>query len=128
MGSVRLTPLALPLRTGARAEFSFGLADGAAEIRRATFTLRHFREAAAEEATPLCTLAVAESGDPPPRTMQAGLDVVVAFDVPGDAPGTRMVSATPSYWEFEVVGETREGLYEERFLVPLYAAAERSSP
>jgi len=113
-----------PFPTGERAEFTLGVSDGGAEIRDATLTLRHFRESrdgtGSGGGLPLCTLAVQESGTPAPRDFLHGVDQRVAFDVPADAPGTVISSAHPSYWELEVRGRTSAGLYEERFLVPVY--------
>jgi hypothetical protein len=127
MGTVRLGFRRFPMRAGGPAEFTFEVSPGGADIRGATFTLRHFRESADADGPggglPMCDLAIVETGDPPPRLVEAGLGLPISFDVPASAPGTDVYAASPAYWEFEVVGATREGLYEERFLVPLYAAA-----
>jgi hypothetical protein len=125
MGNVYVGFRRFPFHPGERAEFTCGVSEGGADIRGATLTLRHFRESrdgtGSGGGLPLCTFAVEEAGGPTPRDFVHGVDQGVSFDVPSDAPGTVISSAHPSYWEVELRGTTKLGLYEERFLVPIYA-------
>lgn len=125
MGSVFLGFLKFPYHPGERAAFTFGVSGGGAEIRNATFVLRHFQESrdgtGAGGGLPFCTASVEEAEPPPNRVFAAGVDQRLFFDLPADAPVTAISAWRPSYWEMEIRGDTREGPYEERILVPVYA-------
>jgi hypothetical protein len=131
MGSVFLGFLRFPYRPGERAEFTFGVSGGGAEIRDATFVLRHFQES--RDGTgpggglPFCTASVEEADPPADRVFAPGVDQRLFFDIPADAPVTSISAWKPSYWEMEIRGVTREGPWEERVLVPVYARVANSS-
>ena len=125
MGHVVVCSMRFPVHPGGRAQFTVGVTDGGAEIRDAEIVLRHFRESrdgtGPGSGLPLATATIAAIEPLPDGTLPPGVHRPVAFDVPADAPGTAIASANPSYWMLEIRGRTRAGLYEDRFLVPLYA-------
>lgn len=55
----------------------------------------------------------------------AGAPASLAFDVPGDAPGTALGELPPRYWELELRSEMPGIDYGATFLVPIYRVAER---
>ncbi len=125
MGSVFLGFLRSPYHPGERAAFTFGVSGGGVEIRNATFVLRHFEES--RDGTgpggglPHCTASVDEADPPADRVFVPGVDQRLFFDIPAAAPATSISAWRPSYWEMEIRGDTREGPWEERVLVPVYA-------
>jgi hypothetical protein len=114
-----------PLFVGERAEMTFGVSEGGADLTDVQITLRRLRESrdeAGPDATaPFCEQTLHEAEPPPESTLPAGVHRRVVFDVPADAPGTTILSARVLYWEVRVQALADGRPYEELFLVPLYA-------
>lgn len=118
-GSVRLAWHTRPLVTGGRAEFTLGVSDGGARFESATVRLRSIEEHPSRAHLIWCTwtdvVEFAREFAPGP-----GHDVFVAFDIPAEAPGTRIDVREACWWELEVTGTSDAGPIGERFVVPIY--------
>lgn len=127
MGRAVLSFQRFPFHPGERVALTFGVTAGGTDIKGAGFTMRHLRESleglGRGGGLPVSDFRVEEASRTRADDFVAGVDQEVFFDVPAGAPGTAITSAHPTYWEVEVRGTTREGAYQETFLVPIYAAS-----
>lgn len=108
-----------PLVTGGRVELMLGVSDGGARFGRATVRLRAIEEHPARTHLVWCTWTdirvIAPDAAPGP-----GNDVLLAFDVPEAARGTRLDVPEACWWELEITGSSDAGPMRERFVVPIY--------
>jgi hypothetical protein len=112
-----------PYAPGERVTLHFGASDGGARFDRATFTLLRIEEtpgAWIRSQHILQPTFCLEDRRPPGALPGPGQDVLVEFDVPADAGGTRLSAPLPEYWVLHVGGETSAGPYAESFLIPIY--------
>jgi hypothetical protein len=117
-----------PYHPGETVTLHFGMSEGGAQFRRVEFSLFHVREfkggwLGMQRGTGAAPRGVERR--PPGLLPGPDFDVEVSFDVPAEAPGTRLADDLPSYWVLDVRGVTSAGPYVERFLVPIY---ERPAP
>jgi hypothetical protein len=118
-GSVRIAWPKWPLHTGGRVEFTLGVSDGGARFERATVRLRGIEEHPDRTHLVWCTWTDVREF---PRDFAPGPehDVLVAFDLPATAPGTRLDTPEASWWELEVSGPSDAGVVRERIVLPIY--------
>jgi hypothetical protein len=118
-GSLRIAWPKWPLHIGERAEFTVGVSDGGARFERMTARLRAIEEHTHREHLAWCTWTDLRefSRDEAPGP---GHDVLVTFDVPAVARGTRLDTREACWWELEVFGPSDAGVLRERFAVPIY--------
>jgi hypothetical protein len=118
-GRIRVDWSSWPIVCGGRAELILGVSDGGARFERATVRLRAIEEYPSKVHLVWCTWTdvrdVASEAAPGP-----GHDVLVAFDVPAAARGTRLDVPEACWWELEVTGASDAGPIRERFVVPIY--------
>ena len=118
-GSLRIAWPKWPLRTGERVEFTLGVTDGGARFERVTVRLRGIEEHPGRAHLVWCRWTDIREF---PRDFAPGPghDVLVAFDVPATARGTRLDTPEASWWEVEVSGPTDAGQVRERIVLPIY--------
>ncbi len=122
-GSVHVWFVRFPYATGDRAQLHFGVSEGGAAISDVEFALVCTAETPMSlDRTERNAVGCVEPAERPPSEVTPGNDVPLVFDVPANAPGTRLAPVAPVYWELVVVGTSRIGEFHERLLVPIYAA------
>jgi hypothetical protein len=122
-GTTRVSFASFPFHPGERASFHVGTSDGGATFQRVEFHLRHVQEFPGGFADSTFRHHVTRDlvvSRPPGRLPGPDQDVIVSFDLPDDAPPTRLSARPPSYWVLDILANTTSGPFCESFLVPVY--------
>jgi hypothetical protein len=129
-GATHLCFERFPYPPGARLRVGFGFDRAAPRFDRLTATLRAI-EAETQSSgsgedqtvrTVLYALFEQERVYVEPSAMPGpGRDVWLEFDVPRDAPGTRLDVTVPIYWELQIRGAAPGVDFEGTYLVPVYS-------
>jgi hypothetical protein len=122
-GAARLSFTRFPYVPGEPVTLHFGMSPDGASFERAEFRLMRVKESRRGLARSAWPELMFVERRPPGLLPGPDADVEVSFDVPADAPGTRLSDSPPAYWLLEVVADTSAGPYAETFLVPIYERA-----
>lgn len=118
-GGLRLAWAKWPVRTGERAEFMLGVSDGGARFERMSVRLRAIEEHPGRAHLVWCTWMDHREFERE-EAPGPGHDVLVTFDLPAEARGTRLDTREACWWELEVSGPSDSGALREWLVVPIY--------
>ena len=123
-GLVRVGFTRVPYAPGEVAQITVGCGPTGPGLRKLSYSLRHIVERpdrwASEGTACVATRCIFPRTDGVPREIDAGADVLLVFDLPGDLPGTMLRANQPSYWMLFVRGTLESEPFLARFLVPIY--------
>lgn len=101
------------------------LAVGTLELKLQCVEERHeVRKSGDERSNVVVAYAHHEASQTIDLATTSGDGVRVVFDLPRDAPGTRLSQSPPTYWELRATADTPGIDFEEVFLLPIYRAGE----
>lgn len=111
-----------PLRAGSRVRIHVATSAGGPSLTKLCTALRAIRSPRSDRMShpaPPVVVAVVEPSVEPDGTGPEEF-VTVQFDIPADAPGTRLSPGDETHWELVVLGDTVTGAFTESVLVPVY--------
>ncbi len=111
-----------PLRTGSRVRIHLATPADGPSLTKLCTALRAIRSPRSDRMShpaPPVVVAVVEPSVEPDGTGPEEF-VTVQFDIPADAPGTRLAPGDETHWELVVLGDTVNGAFTESVIVPIY--------
>ncbi len=126
-GASRVTWPEMPCRMGTPLRLRFGLEPGASSLVCARYELRCFVEIPRDDlwrpfASAWSVAHYELAPVPDDHLPSPGGDVELVFDVPDDAPSSKLSGGQRVIWQLRVDAETHTGPFDESFLVPVYSA------